>query len=69
MFSVARALEAVAAHRTRSAGPIGIDLGADVIHACQFRPRGGHRFEVLAAASIPFTGGRTALLESPGQVL
>ena len=46
-------------------GPIGIDVGSDAIHACQLKPQDDRRFAIAARAAVPFSGLRSALLESP----
>lgn len=44
---------------------IGLDIGVECIHMCQIRPLEHGQYAIIAKASIPFSGGRQALLASP----
>lgn len=58
----------IAQPRALSPGAIGMDIGIDSIHLCQLQPLDGRRYTVLAKASLPFSGTRGELLESPKQL-
>jgi Tfp pilus assembly PilM family ATPase len=67
---MAQALQAIMlpqVGRQRRVGPVGVDVGVDVIHLCQLRPHDERRYTVTGSVGIPFTGSRAVLLDSPAR--
>jgi len=55
----------VGTQATRRVGPIGLDVGTNALHLCQLGAAQADSYPVLARTSVPFTGSREELLDSP----
>lgn len=56
------ALRGGTAPRNAPLGPIGVDVGANAVNLCQLYALDDGRYEIAAAASLPFDGSRPGLL-------